>query len=234
MPDTPMPITHLKNAKHDGPARILVLISGTGSNLQALLDAEAREQLGGRILAVFSNRDDAAGLARAAAASKPTQVIRHADYANRDDFDGALMQAMDQYAPDLVVLAGFMRILTPAFVNHYQGRLINIHPSLLPKYPGLNTHRQALENGDSFHGATVHFVSPEVDGGPAILQARVAIHEGDTADSLAQTVLAREHCLLPLAVRWFCEGRLRHTPQGAELDRELLIAPVDGSHFQPL
>ena len=189
--------------------RIVVLISGHGSNLQALIDAERRGELGGgQIVAVFSNRADAFGLERARKAGIPTEVVSHKDFPERAAFDAALMARIDTYRPDLVVLAGFMRILTPAFVQHYAGRLINIHPSLLPKYPGMQTHARAIEAGDAEHGATVHFVTEGVDEGPIILQGRVPVMPDDTPETLQQRVHAIEHQIYPEAVRRLCTQRL--------------------------
>lgn len=186
--------------------RIVVLISGHGSNLQALIDAQQRDELGGgQIVAVISNRAEAYGLKRAQQANIPTEHLSHRDFAEREGFDAALMTRIDTYAPDLVVLAGFMRILTPAFVRHFAGKMVNIHPSLLPKYPGLHTHARALEAGDSEHGATVHFVTENVDEGPIILQSRVLVLTDDTADTLQQRVHQIEHQLYPRAVRMICE-----------------------------
>lgn len=203
--------------------RIVVLISGSGSNLQALLDAQHTDEgLGGEIVAVISNRAQAYGLERARQAGVATQVLNHTEYASRDAFDQALIHAIDAYQADLVVLAGFMRILTPQFVLHYYGRLLNIHPSLLPKYPGLHTHQRALDAGDGEHGASVHFVTEELDGGPVILQARVAIEAQDDAHRLAQRVLEQEHVIYPIAVRWFMQGRLQLLAQVPCLDGQAL------------
>lgn len=186
--------------------RIVVLISGHGSNLQALIDAERRNELGGgHIVAVISNRAEAFGLERARKAGIPTEVLSHKDFPERADFDAALMARIDAHRPDLVVLAGFMRILTSAFVHHYAGRLINIHPSLLPKYPGMNTHARAIEAGEAEHGATVHFVTEGVDEGPIILQGRVPILPDDTPETLQQRVHAIEHQIYPKAVRMLCQ-----------------------------
>ncbi|MHA6494773.1 phosphoribosylglycinamide formyltransferase [Pseudomonas borbori] len=208
---------------------VVVLISGSGSNLQALIDsiqADAETSTGhpARIGAVLANRADAYGLSRAQQAGIPTQVLDHKQFDGRDAFDAALIKAIDGYAPDLVVLAGFMRILTPAFVRHYAGRLLNIHPSLLPKYKGLHTHQRALEAGDSEHGCSVHFVTEELDGGPLVVQAVVPVQPQDTPDSLARRVHEQEHRIYPLALRWFAEGRLSLTDQGALLDGEPLPA----------
>ena len=205
---------------------ICVLISGSGSNLQALIDAIAEGKLDARIGLVISNNADAYGLTRARDAGIDTKVIDHRDYADRESFDNALQREIDASHCDLVVLAGFMRILSSFFVQHYLGRMLNIHPSLLPKYKGLNTHQRALEAGDTEHGVSVHFVTPDLDGGPVIIQSRVPIFKGDTADVLAQRVQYQEHQIYPLVVKWFCENRLRLTEQGVELDGHLL--PVSG------
>jgi len=216
-------------------ARIVVLISGGGTNLQALIDAAQQQSLGGRIVGVISNRGDAGGLERAHLAGIATGVLSHRDYDSREDFDAALQQLIDDFRPDLVVLAGFMRILTTDFVNHYLGRLVNIHPSLLPAYPGLHTHQRALKAGDREHGTTVHFVTPELDGGPPVIQGRVPVLDDDTPETLAARVLTQEHRIYPAAVRWFCTGRLCLTPAGAELDGQTLTAPVDaGTPDTPL
>jgi phosphoribosylglycinamide formyltransferase-1 len=189
---------------------LVCLISGRGSNLAALLAAAREERweqrLDARFAAVISNKPQAAGLAIAAAAGVPTRVVAHGDFGSRDAFDRALMVAIDAHQPALVVLAGFMRVLTREFVTHYAGRLINVHPSLLPAFPGLATHRQALAAGVRVHGATVHYVSPEVDGGPIIGQAVVPVRAGDTEESLAARVLEQEHRLLPRCVRLLLQG----------------------------
>jgi len=189
---------------------VVILISGRGSNLRAILDAG----LPARIAAVISNNPNAAGLEFARAAGIPTQVVDHRGHASREDFDRLLMQAIDAHAPDLVVLAGFMRVLTAGFVQHYGGRMINIHPSLLPAFPGLNTHQKAIEAGVRIHGCTVHFVTPTVDHGPIIAQAAVPVNPDDTPQTLAERVLEQEHKLFPAAIRWFLEGRLSVTAQG--------------------
>ena len=197
---------------------VVVLLSGSGSNLQALIDSASAGDSPVRIRAVVSNRADAYGLQRAKAAGIDTAVLEHAGFAGREAFDAALMALIDGFSPDLVVLAGFMRILSGGFVRHYQGRLLNIHPSLLPKYKGLHTHRRALEAGDAEHGCSVHFVTEELDGGPLVVQAVVPVASDDTVESLAQRVHHQEHLIYPLAVRWFAEGRLRLGDQGALLD----------------
>lgn len=188
--------------------RLVILISGRGSNMEAILRTAAAEQWPAQIAAVISNKADAAGLSTAAEAGIPALAVEHRQYPDRDSFDEALAEAIDRYAPDLVVLAGFMRILTPGFVQRYHGRLLNIHPSLLPSFPGLATHRQALDAGVKFHGATVHFVTPELDHGPIVEQAVVPVLDGDTESSLAARVLAHEHVIYPRAVRDFVEGRM--------------------------
>lgn len=202
--------------------RAVVLISGTGTNLQALIDARAQGSLALELSAVISNRPGAYGLQRAKLAGIPSAVLQHTEFASREAFDASMAAAIDRYSPDLVVLAGFMRILTPAFVRHYAGRLFNIHPSLLPKYPGLHTHRRALEAGEREHGATVHFVTEELDGGPAVVQARVAVLPGDDTETLAGRVREREHVIYPLALQWFAEGRLKMENNRAWLDSEPL------------
>lgn len=189
---------------------IVILISGRGSNMQAIVEAK----LPLHIAAVISNKPDASGLSYAQAQGIATRVVDHRDYASREAFDAALMQAIDALKPDLVVLAGFMRILTADFVNHYAGRLINIHPSLLPAFPGLATHEQALKAGVKIHGCTVHFVTPQVDHGPIVAQSALAVKPDDTPDSLAARVLTLEHRIYPQAIRWFAEDRLTITPGG--------------------
>jgi phosphoribosylglycinamide formyltransferase-1 len=202
---------------------VVVLISGSGSNLQALIDSQA-DGNPACIRAVIANRADAFGLIRAQGAGIPTAVLDHKAFGSREAFDAALMEMIDGYAPDLVILAGFMRILTSGFVRHYQGRLLNIHPSLLPKYKGLDTHRRALEAGDSEHGCSVHFVTEELDGGPVAIQAALSVAAGENVDELTQRVHTAEHQIYPLAMRWFAEGRLRLAEQGAMLDGVTLPA----------
>lgn len=188
---------------------IVILISGRGSNMQAIVKAAQAEQWPARVVAVISNRADAEGLAFATAHGVATAVVSNKTYATREAFDAALQAVIDGFAPDLVVLAGFMRILTPAFVEHYAGRLLNIHPSLLPSFTGLATHRQALDAGVKVHGATVHFVTAELDHGPIVDQAAVRITPEDTEATLAARVLEQEHIIYPRAVRQFVEGRIR-------------------------
>jgi len=187
---------------------IVILISGRGSNMEALVHAARKEQWPARIAAVISNKADAGGLAFAKQNGIPTAVVSNKEYASREAFDLALQEVVDSFAPDLVVLAGFMRILTPGFVEHYAGRMLNIHPSLLPLFPGLHTHQQALDAGVTRHGATVHFVTAELDHGPSVAQAEIEIVPGDTPDILAARLLVQEHQLYPRAVRLFVEDRL--------------------------
>lgn len=201
---------------------VVVLISGAGSNLQALIDDNRQADAPLDIRAVISNRPAAAGLARARAAGIPAEVIDHTLYDSRDRYDAALQAAIDCYQPGLVVLAGFMRILTPAFVHHYLGRMLNIHPSLLPHYSGLQTHRRVLAAGGAEHGASVHFVTEQLDGGPVILQGRVPVLATDTEATLAARVHGVEHRIYPLAIRWFAQGRLHLHAGGAYLDGRLL------------
>ncbi|MFG1174376.1 phosphoribosylglycinamide formyltransferase [Erwiniaceae bacterium CAU 1747] len=209
--------------------RIVVLVSGNGSNLQAILDACQQGQINGSVAAVFSNRADAYGLERAREAGIPAHALAASQFADREAFDRQLMLEIDAYAPDLVVLAGYMRILSPAFVQRYAGRMLNIHPSLLPKYPGLHTHRQAIENGDDEHGTSVHFVTEELDGGPVILQAKVPVFADDTEADVAARVQHQEHAIYPRVVSWFIEGRLAMRDDCAWLDGEQL--PAEGYAF---
>jgi len=189
-------------------SRIVVLISGSGSNLQAIMDACKFADYPGSVVGVVSNKSDAYGLTRAKEADIETVALSHKDFESRESYDQALVSKIDQFSPDVIVLAGFMRILTPAFVQHYQGKLLNIHPSLLPKYQGLNTHQRAIDAGDTEHGVSVHFVTEELDGGPVILQAKVPVFDGDTSDDLAARVHVQEHKLYPLVVKWLCQNRL--------------------------
>jgi len=204
--------------------QLAVLISGSGTNLQAIMDAQKAGTLDAEIAVVFSNRANAAGLERAAQAGIPTASLDHRDYPDREQFDQAMIEVLTPYAPDTVVLAGFMRILSAVFVRHYAGQLINIHPSLLPKYRGLNTHARALEAGDSEHGCSIHFVTEELDGGPLIAQAPIAVHANDTVDSLSKRVQQREHLLYPQVLQWRAQDRLALTDNGVILDGKPLPA----------
>lgn len=199
---------------------IVILISGRGSNMEAIVRACIP---GVRVAAVISNRPGAEGLAFARAHGIATAVVDHTAHADRASFDAALAECIDALAPDLVVLAGFMRVLTDGFVRRYEGRLLNIHPSLLPAFPGLHTHRRALEAGVKLHGATVHFVTAELDDGPIVVQAAVPVCADDDEVALAARVLAQEHVIYPQAVRWFAEGRLAFDAKGRALVREARI-----------
>ena len=214
-----------------GQPGLAILISGRGSNMQAFIDACARGDLDAHVSVVISNRPDATGLQSAASCGISTRCIDHREFPSRESFDQALVECLEEYGVDLVILAGFMRILTPVFIRPFSGRLLNIHPSLLPKYPGLHTHQRALEAGDSEAGVTVHFVTPELDGGPPVLQARVSVLASDSAESLAERVIVKEHEIYPLAARWFLEGRLRLGDDGAYLDDQRL--PPTGLDYQP-
>jgi len=194
----------------------VALISGRGSNLAAIIDHA--ERIGIRLAAVLSNVASAAGLQTAAAAGITTEVVDHRDFADRDSYDQALRERIDHYQPKIVLLAGFMRILSPAFVQHYRGRLLNIHPSLLPAYRGLNTHQRVIHAGEHQHGCTVHFVTEELDGGPIVVQRRVKVHADDDTSALAARVLQQEHQIYPLAISWFAAGRLRLAGDQAQLD----------------
>ena len=209
---------------------IVILISGRGSNMEALIAARDAGNLPVNIAAVISNRPDAKGLETAAKAGIVTHFIDHKGFAGREAFDAALAECIDMFSPDLVVLAGFMRILTEGFVRHYEGRLLNIHPSLLPSFPGLHTHQRALEEGVRIHGCTVHFVTAELDHGPVVIQAAIPVIDGDTEETLAARILRQEHKVYPQAVRWFAEDKLSLVDGKVRLAAELrddtvLIAP---------
>jgi phosphoribosylglycinamide formyltransferase 1 len=208
------------------PARIAVLVSGEGSNLQALIDATRAQKIAGEIVVVVSNRGVARGLERAKSAGIPAVHLPAQRGAERGVYDQALLAELAKHAPDLVVLAGFMRIFTPELVASFAGRMLNIHPSLLPKYPGLDTHRRVLDGGDRTHGATVHFVTADLDAGPAVIQYRIGVRSNDTAESLAERVHAGEHIILPRAVDWFATGRLRLEAEAVMLDGQHLRQPV--------
>jgi len=209
------------------PASLVVLISGSGSNLQAIIDQCANNSINASICRVISNKTDVKGLARAKDAGIATQVIDHTQYADREAFDAALIEVIDQCNPDLVVLAGFMRILTESFVTHFKGRLINIHPSLLPKYQGLNTHQRAIDAGDSEAGASVHFVTEELDGGPVIAQAKVPVEANDTTETLAKRVLTVEHGIFPAVIGWFADKRLQLDNNQIVFDQKTLSHPIN-------
>lgn len=206
--------------------RIVVLISGNGSNLQAIIDACEAKQIAGNVVGVISNKADVYGLERAENHNIEGAVISHRDYDSREAYDVELANAIDKYEADLVVLAGFMRILTPQFTEKYAGRMLNIHPSLLPKYQGLNTHQRAIDAGDTEHGVSVHFVTAELDGGPVVLQAKVPVFPEDSADDLASRVHEQEHRIYPLVVNWFIDDRLsmedHDGQQVAVLDNDIL------------
>ena len=207
---------------------IVVLISGNGTNLQAIIDAVKRGELPAEIRAVISNRPQAFGLQRARRAGIPVEVVDHTRYPDRDGFDAALQTAIDRYRPALVVLAGFMRILTPQFVRHYHGRMLNVHPSLLPAFRGLDTHRRALAAGVKEHGVSIHFVTDELDGGPVIVQQKVPILPGDDAARLAARVQEEEHRLYPRVIRWFAQGRLKLHDNRIMFDGNPLALPHSG------
>ena len=206
--------------------RLVVLISGRGSNLQAILDQAASGELPVEVAAVISNRPGVQGLERARQSGVPALELDHKNFADRPAFEAALIELIDRYQPDLVALAGFMRVLTPGFTDHYRGRLFNIHPSLLPKFRGLHTHERAIAAGETEHGASIHFVTAELDGGPVIVQAKVPVLPGDDPDTLAARVLEQEHRLYPLAIRWFAEGRLRLEGDRVWFDGEALAEPL--------
>jgi phosphoribosylglycinamide formyltransferase-1 len=202
--------------------RIVVLVSGNGSNLQAIIDSCGTRIPNADVVAVFSNKSDAYGLERARQSAIADCFVDPKTFDTREQFDAHLMTQIDSYQPDLIVLAGYMRILSSEFVCHYLGKMINIHPSLLPKYPGLHTHQRAIDAKDSEHGTSVHFVTEELDGGPVILQAKVPIFSDDTTDSLTERVQVQEHDIYPLTIRWFLEGRLAMVEGKAALDNKIL------------
>ena len=207
-------------------ASLVILISGSGSNLQAIIDAVKRQDLDAEIKAVISNVANAKGLQRAKKENIPTYVVEHKQFADRESFDQAMISVIDPLHPTLIILAGFMRILSDRFIIHFQQRLINIHPSLLPKYKGLNTHQQAIENHDKKHGASVHYVGHELDGGPIIIQAETLILENDDAESLASRVLKVEHRIYPLAIKMHLDGRLSFSGEQLKLDDKPLTKPL--------
>ena len=203
-----------------------ILISGSGSNLQSFIDREANGDIELDLAVVISNRADAYGLVRAQKAGIATACVDHGEFGNREDFDRAVAAKLDEWQPELLVLAGFMRILSPWFVRHYKGRVLNIHPALLPDYPGLDTHQRVLDAGETWHGSTVHFVTDELDRGPRILQGRLAVHPGEQADELCARVQAVEHRIYPEAANWFGQRRLKFSQGEAWLDGTLLEEPV--------
>lgn len=204
-------------------SRIVMVISGGGSNLQAIIDGCANKDIPGKISGVISNNSDAYGLIRAENAGITTAVLDHREYESRSSYDQSLATLIHSFSPDLILLAGFMRILTPEFVAQFKGKLLNIHPSLLPKYPGLHTHRRALENHDSEHGATVHYVTEELDGGPIIIQGAIPIESGDDESSLASRVQTQiEHHIYPIAAAWYLNGRIKLLENGVEYNSKLL------------
>ncbi|MDH5471508.1 MAG: phosphoribosylglycinamide formyltransferase [Gammaproteobacteria bacterium] len=205
---------------------IVVLISGSGSNLQAIIDAIAAKRLHAEVRAVISNRADAPGLQRAQKAGITTHVLNHKDYPDRESFDQALIQIIDNYHPALVVLAGFMRILTDNFVAHYQDRMLNIHPSLLPDFRGLNTHQRVLEAGQDKHGVSVHFVTSELDSGPLVIQAIINVDSTDTAESLANKIHQQEHIIYPMTIQWLAEQRLQCKNNQLFFDDQALASPL--------
>lgn len=207
-------------------ASLVVLISGSGSNLQAIINAIKDQQLNAEIKAVISNQSAAKGLNRATLENIKTHVIDHKQYPSRESFDKAMMQVIDHEKPDLVILAGFMRMLSNEFIDHYQHRLLNIHPSLLPKYKGLNTHQQALENKDRVHGASVHYVSYELDSGPVVIQAEVPVLDTDTVETLAARVLHEEHKIYPMAIKLQLEKRISFNREQLQLDNKPLYKPL--------
>ena len=206
--------------------RTAILISGSGTNLQAFIDAVAAGNLDLDLCVVFSNKPDAYGLQRAAKAGIPTVCIEHGDFESREAFDRAVIAELDRFEPELLVLAGFMRILSSGFVEHYEGKILNIHPALLPKYPGLDTHQRALDAGDEWHGSTVHFVTEELDGGPRILAGRLRIHPGESADELQTRVQAVEHRIYPAAAGLVGSGRVVFRDGDAIIDGKSAAEPV--------
>lgn len=206
--------------------RAAVLISGSGSNLQSFIDKIGNRELDLEIAVVVSNRGDAFGLQRATEAGIPTQVIEHTDYTSRETFDQAIAKVLNNHAVDLIILAGFMRILSAWFVHRFTGRILNIHPALLPAYPGLNTHQRVLDAGDEQHGSTVHFVTEELDGGPLIMQGRLSVHANENAAELATRVQSVEHQIYPAVAALFAAGRLRFKDNNAYLDQQRLERPL--------
>ncbi|MEM7431406.1 MAG: phosphoribosylglycinamide formyltransferase [Pseudomonadota bacterium] len=208
------------------PCRVAILISGSGTNLQSFIDAEARGESAYTVCHVFSNRADAYGLERAQRANVPTDAVAHTEFESRDEFDRTVGDILDAHSPDILVLAGYMRILSAEFVARYAGRILNIHPALLPAYPGLDTHQRVLDAGETHHGSTVHFVTEELDGGPPVLQGRLQIGVNETAGQLMRRVQDIEHRIYPQCTNWFAEGRLEFRHGAAWLDGKQLRRPV--------
>lgn len=202
--------------------RIVVLLSGSGTNLQSIID----KKLPAKICAVISNVPDVMGLERARQAGIPAAVLDHRPFASREEYDQALKQTIESYQPDLIVLAGFMRILSDAFVNHFYGKLINLHPSLLPAYKGMHTHQRVLDAGEPLHGSSVHFVSPELDSGPVFLQARLPVLTTDSVESLELRIKTKEHIIYPTAISWLAEGRIQLVDKHIHMDGEIMKGPV--------
>jgi len=205
---------------------LVVLISGSGSNLQAIIDAIAASKLHANIKAVISNRPDVKGLQRARDANIPAITLDHKNFTRREEFDRQLIQEIDRHQPDLIILAGFMRILTDEFVEHFKGRMLNIHPSMLPEFRGLNTHQRAVDAGVKQHGVTVHYVSNELDGGPLVLQAIINVTQNDTPETLQQRIHQQEHIIYPMVIEWIAQQRLEMIDQQVYLDRQLLEGPA--------
>jgi phosphoribosylglycinamide formyltransferase-1 len=210
--------------------RIVILVSGAGSNAQAIIDHCAAGTINGKVVAVISNRPDAYALERAKKSNIEAICLDHMSFSKREEFDKALLDLLLSLTPDLVVLAGFMRILSPECVQHFEGKMLNIHPSLLPKYPGLNTHQRAIDNADPFHGASVHFVTAELDGGPVVIQSHLPIESCDTAETLTNRVAQTEWQIYPEAVKWFCDGRLQMQAGCVNLDNKTL--PKSGIKYE--
>ena len=198
----------------------VILISGSGSNLQSLIDESKNISL--EISCVISNNPDAYGLERAKKANIETKILDHNEFSSRESYDESLKEIIEKFNPEVIILAGFMRILTANFVNHFLGKVLNIHPSLLPKYPGLHTHQRAIDAGDKAHGVSVHFVTPELDGGPIIAQKKIEVYLDDDADSLSKRLLKEEHIIYPRVVQWFAQGRLILKDNMAYLDKKLI------------
>lgn len=211
-----------------------ILISGSGSNLQSFIDRSATGEIDLDLSVVFSNNADAYGLTRAKNAGIATACLAHGDFSGRESFDRAVAAKLDTYQPELLILAGFMRILSPSFVDHFKGRILNIHPALLPAYPGLDTHQRVLDAGEKWHGSTVHFVTEELDGGPCILQGRLPVDRQESAAELCARVQAIEHRIYPEAANWFGQGRLKFKDDAAWLDGKKLDKPVVSDFLRPL